>query len=430
MASASRSFKPAFILTLAGNFFLQGFYIATGMLAARLLGPERRGELAAVFFYPVLISYVGCLGIQQAMAFAVSQRPQDTNVHFRAGFWLSVLLALPQIAVCVLMIPYVLASDKTHLLATIQWFLILLLPMYVELAMMGGDQGAFNFKRYNLLRVLPNILYAVGALLLWLMDRATVQSFALAYFLAQFLVLLLRIGILGRIILALPTWGEIKALLRQGLDFQMPQIAGILLDRADMWMAVALLPSKQIGLYVVAQAVAWGQYGVSSAYTQVGFAKISGEMDRSVARSSFLAQFRSAKLVLCVVAAVFVIFTPYIIQFAFGTAFIDATKATYWLVGSMTFVGLNKIVDTGLRTLGHSWAGALAYAVGLSILCPIGWFLVPEGGIELLAKITLIANGVTFVSLCILFCYLEHIGIGAILGLSRESILRPFEQLD
>ena len=83
-----RSFKRAFASTFAGNLAIQGLGAVSGVVAARILGPEGRGELAAVYFYPGIIALLGILSVPQAVAFEVSRRPEEEERVLRAGFWL------------------------------------------------------------------------------------------------------------------------------------------------------------------------------------------------------------------------------------------------------------------------------------------------------------------------------------------------------
>src|SRR5208283_4192014 len=92
----SRSFKRAFFQTFAGSLLIQSIGAATGILAARLLGPAGRGDLATIMYYPTVLSLLGSVGIQQAIAFEVSKRPQEEATILRAGLWIALLLGVSQ----------------------------------------------------------------------------------------------------------------------------------------------------------------------------------------------------------------------------------------------------------------------------------------------------------------------------------------------
>src|SRR6185436_16233709 len=164
-----RSFSRGLVGSFAGNLVAQSLGLASGVLAARFLGPQGRGELATIRFYPMLLALLGSLGIQQAVAFEISRRPNDEGRILRAGFWLSLAIAIPEGILAAILIPILLAPDKRYLAADTQWFFIYVVVDYLRMTLLSADQGTFRFKRYNVFKVLPLVGYVGGmSVMAWL----------------------------------------------------------------------------------------------------------------------------------------------------------------------------------------------------------------------------------------------------------------------
>ena len=73
-ASAKREFIRHYGTTVIGQALILGMGVVTGILAARMLGPAGRGELAAIVIWPTSIAALISLGVNQAIAYNVGSR--------------------------------------------------------------------------------------------------------------------------------------------------------------------------------------------------------------------------------------------------------------------------------------------------------------------------------------------------------------------
>jgi len=90
--------------------------VITGILAARLLLPEGRGELAFLLLWPTLIADTGALSINTAVSYYTAQsRFSPKRVFAGALFTLTVLSFLLVIAFILLM-PVLFAGRRPELL--------------------------------------------------------------------------------------------------------------------------------------------------------------------------------------------------------------------------------------------------------------------------------------------------------------------------
>ena len=350
---STRSVKRGFAATLPANVLLKVFGFVSGVLAARLLGPEGRGELATILMYFSIIAVVGILGIQQSVAKEISKTPENENSILKTGLFLAFIVCIPQFLLLYLLAPYLLPSDKSHLSHGIVLAAINLFPAYVGYVLLASDQGSFRFTRYSIFRVLPNFGYVIGISALWLTGTISVYSFVLAFLISQYLCMILRLSFSGRGLVKDKTkFHQTGNLFRQGLLLHLPQTGFLMISRIDMLVLVYCVPSEQVGLYAIAYAIAFAQIAIIEALSQVSFVKIAGEKEREKAIQILVSHFRKGQVISIIILGLLFPFLSYIIQITFGEAFLGATQTTYLLVGGWSLLGLAYLLDIGLRALG------------------------------------------------------------------------------
>jgi len=406
----SRSFAGAFASTLVGNLCAQGLGVAAGIMSARILGSTGRGELASVYFYPGIVAQFGIMSLEQAVCYEVCRKPSDEAAVVRSAFWLGLLIALPQALLATWLLPLLVPPDKGHLLRHMRWFMAYVTVVIPSLTLLQADFGALRYRRYNLLKVLPAAGYLIGMFAFWELRLAGVVAFAASALGAHVLTLLVRVCLAGRsLVSAIPDPSEMKRLMRLALRFHLPQVACILLSKADMALIVPLLPSREVGLYVVALAVALGQGAATSAFVQVAFVKAASAVDRESARGTLAVQFGVAKIGSLVIGTVFFVAAPSLIRHVFGPEFAPAVKLARWLVAAQAVMGLAQVLDANLRALGRAWIAALAYALALAVVVPGGLYYVPRHGLQAMGVLMLIASTVVLAVDTVTLAFFENV---------------------
>ncbi len=81
-----------FVASFLSTGIIQLSNLATGILAARLLLPDGRGELALLVLWPILIADLGSMGVNTAVAYRSARGDVGSREIFAATVWLSALL--------------------------------------------------------------------------------------------------------------------------------------------------------------------------------------------------------------------------------------------------------------------------------------------------------------------------------------------------
>jgi O-antigen/teichoic acid export membrane protein len=165
-------FAGGFASTLLAQVGLLGLGTFTSVASARLLGPQGRGELAAVILWPLLLVMLFSLGINQATVFHTGQRRHSIPEVWTASTLITLVQSLCVVLVGLVVIPVALHrySPEVRHLALIFLFATPLLPM---LGCPGNLlQGRLDFFSFNVIRTTPPLVYALGLAVLLLLRRA------------------------------------------------------------------------------------------------------------------------------------------------------------------------------------------------------------------------------------------------------------------
>jgi O-antigen/teichoic acid export membrane protein len=396
--------KRAYAQTFAATAVITGMGIASGILAARLLGPTGRGELAVIVFLPMLLSTVGVLEIPRSVAFEVGRSSELEPVVLVTSFWLAIGLGLLQGALFLALLPVYLSPDKLQLFSASRWFLLYLPAVFVTTTLMGSDQGRGRFGRFSILLALPGTLYVGAILLAWTIGRMTPAAFAFGVLASMFITGIFRAAMsLETLSTTKPSWGIAKRLFNRGFTYYLPAVAGLLLLRCDMFLAVRFLSVATIGLYAVAQAIAMGQLATVSPFVHVSFAAVAAEHERSAVRRTILHHFRLAQLVIVTLGAITATAAPLVIRCFFGSRFLGATSATLLLIAATATSGMAQVLDQCMRAASFARPGIVSNTVGIVAVFLFGIPACWRYGINGIAASVLTAQ-ITNLAILIGFC--------------------------
>jgi enterobacterial common antigen flippase len=367
------SSRRAYAQTFGATVATRCLGVVSGVLAARLLGPTGRGELAVIIFLPMLLVPLGELELPRSLAYEVSRVEQIPDAVSATSFWLAVGLGAFQALLLAALLPLYLPADKLHLLSASRWFMAYLPATYITATLMGSDQGRGRFGRFSFLLALPGAFYAVAILVAWATGRIAPSTFALGLLMATLATTVLRVATDRRALaFTWPDWGVARRLLTRGVGYYLPAIAGFIFYRADMFVLVRIAPSQAIGLYAVAQAISTGQIGAVIPFVHVSFTAVAREGNSEAALAAVAHHFRLAQLATVGAALATAALTPWGIRVLFGPGFAGAATPAYFLIGATVCWGMSQVLEQGLRAAGHAWPGIFSNLAGLALLLIVG----------------------------------------------------------
>lgn len=388
--------------TYATSVMLQGCMLVQGVILARLLGTEGRGDFAAIILWPNIIANIGLFGTNLAVTRAAASTDEDVGSVARAGVLLSIMLSAVTVAVGLLLLPYLIPKADSNILGLARMYMILFVPAYIISANLAGmDHGQGRFRRLNFFRLLQSPVYVLFLVVLIVLAKANL-TYCLWAMLAAFWV-----TALGRFILLMreiPILGQIASLvrlLRYGIPYVASDIIVQLTYRGDRILLLWLLADRDLGLYVVAFSAA----GILAKLPQsMGIVSLTIAAQQKP-RQGFarIAQiFRGAVLISAAMGAALSAMVYILLPIVYGQNFEDARMTAIILAGGSILFGLMSLLNQSMKGQGKPMAGIIPKLAGLTAMAVLSIVLCPSLG----------ANGVALgfvaaqaVSLCGLMFY-------------------------
>ena len=363
---------------------IQGVNIITGLLAARLLLPEGRGELAAIILWAGIIAELGNLGLHDALLYRSATRSASPRSLFAASMALIGALSVVLIAVGLVVVPMIFESHSAEMRTIAIIFLCAYMPTYfTSLFTSGMFQGNLQMTVWNMLRVLVPTTYLAVIGILWLVFEAGVAEFAAAYITSQ----AVAAGV-GLYMVARRGWMAWKAelevvrsLVVYGVKVHVGEVVYSLRQRLDQALISLWLPLSDLGLYAVALTVANGPLIMVYTLANVAFPKISQQPSIGGKVTVF---GRYLRFSLAVAAALIIVLwgvVPWLLPLLFGKPFTPAVPITNILLLGTLPLAAKLMFQQALKAWDRSLVVSRAELVGLAIAVIAIFTLLPLFGL-------------------------------------------------
>ena len=409
-----------FVTPFAATAIVQLANLASGVLAARFLLPEGRGELAAVILLPALVVSLGGISVNVAAAFFAARERDRTGEVFAASTILATGLSAVLVVIGLAIVPLAYRHYSPEVRDLTRFYLAFVPINLIGMCYMAILQGRLNVTLFNALRALMPVAY-VGLILLaalW-MKRADVAGFTAAFLGASAIVTASAAAIMalsGWVRLRAP-FSLIRSMLRYGAGVHAGYVIAIAGQKLDQLLIALWLAPSELGLYAVALAAGGVVNLVGSTIDLIVFPKVAAAGD-SATRAVTLGRYSRAATSLAALAAVVLVpFLPWLIELFFGHAFRQASEAARILaLGAIPFA-LKVTLYAGLRGAGLPLSVARVEAVSLAALAAALTVLLPRFAIAGAAWSVVIAN--------MLGCALAAAKIRREFGIGPASLLVP-----
>lgn len=362
----------------AGGIQIANF--ATGILAARILLPEGRGELTILLLWPVLIADLGSISLNTSTNFHMARKSHSPKEIFAGtGLLLTILWPLLVGAFLVLS-PYIYSGQRSEVLE-MSAICSAFIPLYLyALNMMAMFQGDQNYGVYNALRALVNLGYLGLAILLLVFWNASLSAFIYAYLAAHLGLLGITLWLVtrNRWLSFRPSIAAIRSLATYGVRAHVAIVLEIANRRLDQLIISLAMAATDLGLYVVAMTIEGPLFLAVTTMELLLFPKIAQQTQEG-GRQEVLGRYFRAALVLVVPAtAVFIVFAPWLIGIVFGNAYLPATDAARVLALSGIAYTLKVMLTTYMRASNRmrivtkcEGLGIAVTVIALAVLLPL-----------------------------------------------------------
>lgn len=396
--------------------------LASGIIAARALGVQGRGELAAVILWPAVLTSVFELGLPTAFVYLSASQPHHRRDLARNVLALTVLQSL---LVCVVGIPLVLAvlnDYSSYVQTTAVGFLVVYAPLYIGVRYLSAlNQGAGRIGVLNVVRMLVPLLYSTFLLVLFAVDAVSVRKFAVAYAAAWLAGAVVLFAISSQetrsgVVRPRVDWGTARRSWSVGARTYFGSLAPVDTLQLDVLLTTALLGAQEAGLYFVATSAAalvrtWG-----TTLGMLSLPKVAAAVSKVEAVVLMSLFVRITVLISGAFAVVLAVFAKPLLVLVYGEAYASAQLLVRILAIGMLAASVRYVLGDGLRGLGgHSLATRAEV---------LGWIV---GGLALV--VLLPAWGATGVALAVSASYattlLAMLRFARRLGAQPSRLLLP-----
>jgi len=363
--------------------------LVSGPITARTLGPDGRGELAAIVSVLTVAPVLLELGLSHWLRRERARGARRSDLLNAAlppavgGSLFGVILAVP--------LSELLGQGRP----VVTLFLmagLLLMPISVVLhVLVGLVVGESRWKLYSATRIVSSVLPVVAIVILALAGWLTVASAAAAYLAGTLIAGMLLLPLLRGVNVLSVNREQMRVATAFGAKSWLSQVAGAANVRLDQVLMAGLVSSQQLGLYAVAVTVASVAHGLVLAVSTALFPRVA-EGDAGLAA-------RSCRATICIVgtvAAGLAAVSPTLVPFVFGADFDAAIPMVRVLLLASIPLAASVVLASALVAVNQPSAAMRAELSALAVTAPALVAFVPGAGGIGAAVISLVAYSVRF----------------------------------
>ncbi len=383
----------AYVSATATNFLCLLGGVVSGIISARLLGPEGRGELATILYYPGLLATAFSLSMPQALAYFILKEPARRDVVIAAGLRLALALMVAGAISFALLSPLSLPPHFRQIGSQVALACVVGSVTVLNVHLTTVHRGLHHFDLVNLVLLGSSFLYPVLLLLLWRIGCVSALAFALSSLLIQWLAVAVYLWRLGRSALSgAVEWVLYGKIFLQGCRLFMPVVILTVYTLSDRALLIRFGTAIDLGHYAVAYAVSFPVTMAAEAFAQLGFIEMAG-LDGARAAGVLMARrFQMAQVVMLLAVAALLPASYFLVRYGFGPAFLPALRSTQVMIVAMALRGLSRTLEHSTRASNVVMPGIASSAVALFALVAMAWLLVPTRGILGLAQALVIGE--------------------------------------
>lgn len=412
----------AVLATAGTNAVLAVIALATGVLAARLLGPGGRGHLAAAQAIGTLVGAIGALALGESLVFFVGRRTRPPLVVLRTATLVATGSTVALIGVAWVMMPTLLAGQPKAVSAA-RAFAFIGLPFVLVGFPITLIRALQRYWLWNGLRLLAPLSWLAALVFFTLTRNRAVTPLVIAFVGLQLLFIPLvwwlvqrkdkrRDGIDFKLV---------KPMLRYGAPLFLATLPQALNLRFDQLLIANVESARQLGLYAV--SVSWAGLGLPlmAAIGSVLFPKLAG-MDPGDARDTLARSARAGAIIAIAIGIASAFSAPLLVPLLFGKSFAVPLLLPIVLAAATSLLGLNGIIEEGLRGLGEPRSVLIAELAGLAVTAGMLFTLVPTVGISGAALASLGGYGVVTATLAWRIRVRNHVRVSDLLVPRRTDL--------
>jgi O-antigen/teichoic acid export membrane protein len=389
---------------------------ATGILCARYLAPEGRGELAALNLWYVFLASTSTMGVPSALTFWLCRHPEKKQETLGTSIVLALLTSVVAIVVGFFGMPHWLHSYPPEIILYARIFLLNTPISAMFLVGRAALESQSQFRASSTSILVPPIGTLVVLVGLALTHQLTPVTAGWAYVLAGIPSFLWMLWLLHRQFTPVYNhfFATARTLLAYGIRSYGVDFCGTMALYIDQALVVRLLLPGAMGIYVVALSASRMLNIFHTAAVMVLFPKAVSRSPAEVLAMTERAA-RISTLIATACGAVVAFVGPQLLHIFYGHAYSSAVGVLRILIVEVILSGATLVISQAFMALNRPGTVTAIQASGLILTVPLMLVLTPRFGTEGAAVSLLVATLFRFL--------LTNASLPASLSLRRPRLL-------
>jgi O-antigen/teichoic acid export membrane protein len=384
MAKNRRSISPlgAVIQSVTAKILIIGINALTGIITARALRPEGRGELAAMILWPVFLGSALSLGVPSALTFQLRRNPEKQSQLMGAALLIAILTGATAALLGVLFMQAWIPQYSPRVILFAKMFLLSAPITTLLVVGRAGLESCGDFAASNKI-----LIWSPAMTLLWLVGLLATHSMtpfsaSLAYVPVGIVPLLWMISRLLRVFKpSLRAFGHsTRELFSYGIRSYGIDLCGTMALYVDQALVVRLLEPGLMGTYVVALSLSRMLNVFHASVVMVLFPRAVRRLPQEVAEMTSRAM-RMSTVLSTMIGIGIVALGPEVLSLLYGKDYRGADVVLRILVLEVILSGATSVLSQAFMALGRPGIITGLQVTGLALTIPLMLVLVPRFGI-------------------------------------------------
>lgn len=377
-----RNSSTATIQTLVVKIFVIALNLSTGIITARSLGLEGRGELAAIILWPQFLAYTLTLGIPQSLIYNLKRFPDRKNELFSLALIFSIIFGALASLIGILFIPKWLYQYPQEIIRSAQWFMIFTPFSLLGVVFTSIFEVREEFTFANKLRYLVPLSTLSLLLILIVINVKNPVAFGLAYTIPNLPVTMwMYTKLVHSYKFSLHnSLNTSFKLLNYGIKAYGVELLSSLSAKVGEALVVGLLTAASMGLFTIAISMSRMLNVFEDAILTVLFPKASGRPIEEVIQMTGRATRFSTTLTLLCIIPLFLL-GPFFIKFLYGKDFVGASTVFRILLIEVLLNGITWMLSKTFMAVGKPGIVTALQGFAFSVQVPLLLYLVPRYGL-------------------------------------------------
>ncbi len=371
----------ATLQTVFSRFFILAINLGTGVLTARILGPEGRGEQAAIGFWPGVLASTFTLGLPISIVYNFRRYPEKKSEIFASALILCSILGLVASLVGYTFLPFVLNKYSAKTVAFARVMVFTTIAILFSLVLYGAYEGIQRFSVSNKARTLIAVSTLFLLVLFALTGTLNSHTSSVAYLSIYVPISLWLLVGLWRILK--PKFTNIlpssKLLVSYGIRSYGIDLFNAVSNQVNQALVVSALTPLEMGLFAISTSFTNMLSIFRVSIVTVLLPKMAAQSKEEVLEVTGRATRICAALTL-ITGLVTVVIAPQLITLLYGAEFLEAVILFRISVLEVLLLGITLVLSQAFLSLNKPGIVTVLQAIGLAAGVPLRLALIPAYG--------------------------------------------------